>query len=69
MWTSHYTVYATDLAGISISVLFAGGLLPGVVLAVMIALLARYRSKEVAVGLKRAPMSVVGKTLLVDVYP
>jgi tripartite ATP-independent transporter DctM subunit len=56
-----------SVAGISISALFTGGLLPGVVLAVMLALLARWRSAEVAVGLKRAPISVVGKTLLVAV--
>jgi len=55
-----------SVAGISISALFTGGLLPGVVLAVMLALLARYRSAEIAVGLKRAPMHVVGKTLLVS---
>ncbi|MEX8518958.1 MAG: TRAP transporter large permease subunit [Leptothrix sp. (in: b-proteobacteria)] len=56
-----------SVAGISISALFTGGLLPGVVLAVMLALLARWRSAEVADGLKRAPLSVVGKTLLVAV--
>ena len=56
-----------SVAGISISALFTGGLLPGVVLAVMLALLARYRSAEIAVGLKRAPMSAVGRTLLVAV--
>ena len=54
-----------SVAGISIAALFTGGLLPGVVLAVMLALLARYRSAEIAQGLKRAPMSVVGRTLLV----
>ena len=56
-----------SVAGISIAALFTGGLLPGVVLAVMLALLARYRSAEVAVGLKRAPMSAIGRTLLVAV--
>ena len=54
-----------SVAGISIGALFTGGLLPGVVLAVMLALLARYRSAEIADGLKRAPFSVVGRTLLV----
>ena len=48
-----------SVAGISIAALFTGGLLPGVVLAVMLALLARYRSAEIAQGFKRAPMSVV----------
>nr|WP_157090283.1 TRAP transporter large permease subunit [Polaromonas jejuensis] len=55
-----------SVAGISIGALFTGGLLPGVVLAVMLALLARYRSAEVAHGLKRAPFSVVGRTLLIS---
>ncbi|MBS0447752.1 MAG: TRAP transporter large permease subunit [Proteobacteria bacterium] len=54
-----------SVAGISISALFTGGILPGVVLALLLAVLARYRSAEVAHGLKRAPLSVVGKTLLV----
>src|SRR5437016_3555086 len=49
-----------SVAGISIAALFTGGLLPGVVLAVMLALLARYRSAEIAAGFKRAPMSLIG---------
>ncbi len=55
-----------SVAGISIAALFTGGLLPGVVLAVMLAVLARYRSAEIAAGLKRAPLSIVGKTFLVS---
>jgi tripartite ATP-independent transporter DctM subunit len=55
-----------SVAGISIAALFTGGLLPGVVLAVMLALLARYRSAEIAAGFKRAPLGVVGRTLLVS---
>lgn len=54
-----------SVAGISISALFTGGILPGVVLAALLALLARFRSAEIAQGLKRAPLSVVGRTLLV----
>jgi tripartite ATP-independent transporter DctM subunit len=54
-----------SVAGISIAALFTGGLLPGVVLAVMLALLARFRSAEIAADFKRAPMSVVGRSLLV----
>jgi tripartite ATP-independent transporter DctM subunit len=54
-----------SVAGISIGALFTGGILPGVVLAVLLALLARFRSAEIAQGLKRAPISVVGRTLLV----
>ena len=56
-----------SVAGISIAALFTGGLLPGVVLALMLAVLTRYRSAEITLGLKRAPMSVVGRTLLVAV--
>src|SRR3954471_24433907 len=56
-----------SVAGISIAALFTGGLLPGVVLAVMLALLARYRSAEITAGLKRAPMGVVARTLFVAV--
>lgn len=54
-----------SVAGISIAALFTGGILPGVVLAVLLAVLARWRSAEVAHCLKRAPMKVVGRTLLV----
>ena len=55
-----------SVAGISISALFTGGILPGVVLAIFLAILARQRSNEVATGLKRAPMKLVGKTFLVS---
>jgi tripartite ATP-independent transporter DctM subunit len=54
-----------SVAGLSISALFTGGILPGVVLALLLALLARFRSAEIAQGLKRAPMSVVGRSFLV----
>jgi tripartite ATP-independent transporter DctM subunit len=54
-----------SVAGISISALFTGGILPGVVLAVILAMLSRFRSAEVTQGLKRAPLKVVGRTLLV----
>jgi len=54
-----------SVAGISIGALFTGGILPGVVLAVLLAVLARFRSAEVAQGLERAPIGVVGRTLLV----
>jgi len=56
-----------SVAGISIGALFTGGLLPGVVLALALAALARWRSAEVAEGLQRAPLSVVGRTLLVAI--
>src|SRR5258707_4321094 len=48
-----------SVAGISIAALFTGGILPGVVLAVLLAMLARFRSAEIAEGFKRAPMKVV----------
>lgn len=54
-----------SVAGISISALFTGGILPGVVLAIILAVLSRFRSAEVTQGLKRAPMKVVGSTLLI----
>jgi tripartite ATP-independent transporter DctM subunit len=54
-----------SVAGISISALFTGGIMPGVVLALLLALLARYRSAEIELGLKRAPLAVVGRTLLI----
>ena len=54
-----------SVAGISISALFTGGIMPGVVLAVILALLSRFRSAEIAKGLQRAPMTIVGKTLLI----
>jgi tripartite ATP-independent transporter DctM subunit len=54
-----------SVAGISISALFTGGIMPGVVLAIILAMLSRYRSAEITQGLKRAPISVVGKTMLI----
>lgn len=54
-----------SVAGISISALFTGGILPGVVLAIILAMLSRFRSAEIAQGLKRAPLKVVGHTLLI----
>ncbi|MDE2399101.1 MAG: TRAP transporter large permease subunit [Burkholderiales bacterium] len=54
-----------SVAGVSIAALFTGGILPGVVLAILLAVLARLRSAEVAQGQKRAPLRVVGRTLLV----
>lgn len=54
-----------SVAGISIAALFTGGILPGVVLAVLLAMLARFRSAEVAHGLTRAPLKLVGRMLLV----
>ncbi|MDE2604898.1 MAG: TRAP transporter large permease subunit [Burkholderiales bacterium] len=54
-----------SVAGISIGALFTGGILPGVVLAVLLAVLARVRSAEVGHERKRAPAAVIGRTFLV----
>ena len=52
-----------SVTGVSISALFTGGLLPGVVLAIALAILARQRTGGEAIA--RAPLSLVGKTFLV----
>lgn len=55
-----------SVTGVSIAALFAGGLLPGVVLAIGLAVLARRRAgSENLRGVKRAPLSTVLRTLLV----
>lgn len=54
-----------SVAGVSIAALFTGGILPGIVLAVMLAVLARFRSAEVAQDFKRAPARVIGRALVV----
>lgn len=52
-----------SVTGVSISALFTGGLLPGIVLAIALAFLARHRTDEAPT--KRAPLSVVGRTFLI----
>ena len=52
-----------SVTGVSISALFTGGLLPGIVLAVALAFLARHRTHEAPTA--RAPLSLVGRTFLV----
>jgi tripartite ATP-independent transporter DctM subunit len=54
-----------SVAGVSISALFTGGILPGVVLAVLLAILARWRTTETTAGLRRAPLREVGRTLVI----
>ncbi|WP_085314737.1 TRAP transporter large permease [Derxia lacustris] len=54
-----------SVAGVSIGALFTGGILPGVVLALLLAVLARQRSHEHLLDIRRAPMAVVRKALLV----
>ena len=52
-----------SVTGVSISALFTGGLLPGIVLALALAVLARQRTHEASTA--RAPLSAVGRTFLV----
>ncbi|WP_237479932.1 TRAP transporter large permease subunit [Lichenibacterium dinghuense] len=52
-----------SVTGVSVSALFTGGLLPGLVLAAALAFLARGRTREAATA--RAPLSAVGRTFLV----
>ncbi|RYC29173.1 TRAP transporter large permease subunit [Lichenibacterium minor] len=52
-----------SVTGVSISALFTGGLLPGIVLALALAFLARQRTHEAPTT--RAPLAVVGRTFLV----
>ena len=54
-----------SVAGISISALFAGGIMPGIVLAMFLAVLTRRRSAEIAQGARRAPMRVVLRKFVV----
>jgi tripartite ATP-independent transporter DctM subunit len=55
-----------SVTGVSIAALFTGGLLPGVVLAIGLAILARQRTgREDLRGVKRAPLSVVLRSLLI----
>ncbi len=55
-----------SVTGVSIAALFTGGLLPGVVLAIGLAILARRRAgTENLAGVTRAPARVIGKTFLI----
>ncbi len=54
-----------SVAGISISALFAGGIMPGIVLAIFLAVLTRRRSAEVAQGVRRAPIRLVLRKFVV----
>ena len=55
-----------SVTGVSIAALFTGGLLPGVVLALFLAILARRRAgTEDRTGVTRAPLSKVGRTFLI----
>lgn len=53
-----------SVTGVSIAALFTAGLLPGIVLAIVLAFVARYRAgteESAATTMKRAPLSVVAK--------
>ena len=52
-----------SVTGVSIAALFTGGLLPGIVLAIALAILSRQRTHEAPTT--RAPFSAVGKTFLI----
>ncbi len=55
-----------SVTGVSIAALFTGGLLPGIVLAIGLAVLARQRTgAEDLRGVKRAPARVVGRTFVI----
>jgi tripartite ATP-independent transporter DctM subunit len=54
-----------SVTGVSIAALFTAGILPGIVLAIVLAFVARYRAgaeEKAALKVARAPMSVVAKT-------
>ena len=55
-----------SVTGVSIAALFTGGLLPGIVLAIGLAILARQRTgAENLRGVRRAPLPTVGRTFLI----
>ena len=55
-----------SVTGVSIAALFTGGLLPGIVLAIGLAILARQRAgAENLAGVTRAPARIIGKTFLI----
>lgn len=54
-----------SVAGVSIAALFTGGIMPGIVLAVLLAILARFRSAEIIDGYRRAQGKVVLRTLAI----
>ena len=55
-----------SVTGVSIAALFTGGLLPAVVLALALALIARWRSrKEDITGVRRAPLRVVLRSFVI----
>ena len=56
-----------SVTGVSIAALFTGGLMPALVLAVALALIARWRGRrENMAGVKRPPWGVVGKAFIIS---
>ena len=53
-----------SVTGVSIAALFTGGLLPGLVLAIALGIVARWRSRNEAVG-ERASWNQIGRTLVI----
>ncbi|MDR6872436.1 tripartite ATP-independent transporter DctM subunit [Bosea sp. BE125] len=59
-----------SVTGVSIAALFTAGILPALVLAFVLALVARYRAgkeEDASVKIERAPMSLVAKTLWIAI--
>jgi tripartite ATP-independent transporter DctM subunit len=54
-----------SVTGVSIAALFAGGLLPGLVLAIALGVIARRRTGNLADKMPRASAKVIGKTFIV----
>lgn len=56
-----------SVTGVSIAALFTGGLMPAMVLAVALALIARWRGRnENMAGVKRPPWSFIGKAFIIS---
>ncbi len=56
-----------SVTGVSIAALFTGGLMPAVVLAIALALVARYRGRnENMAGVKRPPWAFIGKAFIIS---
>jgi tripartite ATP-independent transporter DctM subunit len=59
-----------SVTGVSIAALFTAGILPGVVLAIVLGLVARYRAgteEDASVKVKRAPFSLVARTFWIAI--
>ncbi len=56
-----------SVTGVSIAALFTAGLLPGIVIALVLAGVARYRAGPLAPGIRRAPPGVVARSFAIAV--